>query len=157
MNVSGLAPNSLLALSSLLKSGGSSAADAFAPAQGSANSAGGAPAAKSILPPGGAMQLSLDALLALQAEEEQQPTAIKEMSAEDKFLEEARKSPMQRMREQVLDELGLSEDALAQMSPEERRSAEDKIREMIEEKLRQAMNADAAPPESNAAMLQTLL
>jgi hypothetical protein len=63
---------------------------------------------------------------------------------------------MERMREQILQELGLTEDSLAQMSPEDRRIAEDKIRQMIEEKIRQAMNAGDAPPESNAAMLEQI-
>lgn len=107
----------------------------------------------SILPASGVLQLSLDALLTLQVEAPKAP-AITALTAEEKFLAEAQKTPMERMREQVLDDLGLSEGALAQMSPEERRAAEDRIREMIEEKIRQAMGATDAPAETNADMLQ---
>jgi hypothetical protein len=42
------------------------------------------------------------------------------------------------------------------MSPEDRRIAEDRIRQMIEEKIRQAMNGGDAPAESNAAMIEQL-
>jgi pyrroline-5-carboxylate reductase len=78
------------------------------------------------------------------------------MSATQKFLKEAQKTPMERMREQVLGALGLTEEALAQMSRDERRSAEDKIREMIEEKIRQGMNGGDKSPGSNAEMMEQI-
>lgn len=110
----------------------------------------------SILPSSSAVQLSFDNIIALQSLIEEKPAQLTEMSATEKFLAESRKTPMERMREQILEELGLSEEALAQMSPEDRRIAEDKIRQMIEEKIRQAMNAGDAPAESNAAMIEQL-
>jgi hypothetical protein len=42
------------------------------------------------------------------------------------------------------------------MSPEERRATEDKIREMIEEKFRQAAGADSDAPDSNASMIEVV-
>ena len=129
-------------------------ANAFTPA-GLArpeNSAG----AKSILPSSQTQPLSFESVLALQRLDEP-VQEISAPSAEDLFLAEARKSPMERMREQVMGALGVTEEALAQMSPEERRAMEDKIREMIEEKLRQAMKGNDGAPASNSEMLQSLM
>jgi hypothetical protein len=42
------------------------------------------------------------------------------------------------------------------MPPDERRAMEDRIREMIEAKVREAHNAGKAPPDSNADMPQSL-
>jgi hypothetical protein len=108
-----------------------------------------------ILPISAVQPLSFESILTLQTLDEPDP-AIEAPSATDIFLEEARKDPIERMREQVIEELGLTEESLAQMSPEERRAAEDKIREMIEEKLRQAMGADDEPAASNGEMLERL-
>src|SRR5690606_31980179 len=83
-------------------------------AQRPANSAG--PPA-TILPMGATMTLSFEAILNLQSLDEPAPEKLTEPSAEEKFLEEARKSPIERMREQILEELGLTEEAIAQMSP----------------------------------------
>ncbi|GAM98389.1 hypothetical protein U91I_02022 [alpha proteobacterium U9-1i] len=117
-----------------------------------ANSAG----ALSILPASQATPLSFETVLALQRLDEP-PTTISAPSATDIFLEEARKTPMERMREQILEQLGLSEADLAQMSPEERRATEDTIRQLIQEKFRQAMGGEDQPAETNTeAMLKTL-
>lgn len=116
----------------------------------SANSAG----SQSILPSSSIGSLSFETVLSLQALDEPKP--IEAPSATDIFLEEAQKHPMERLREQIMKELGVSEESLAQMPPEEKRAMEDKIRQMIEEKLRQGMNAGDAPPSTNAEMLQQL-
>lgn len=103
-----------------------------------------------ILPMGATMTLSFETIINLQAQEEAQtreelgPVKLEEPSAEEKFLEEARKSPIERMREHAMRELGVSEEDLANMSPEERRATEDKIRQLIEEKLREATGVDNA-------------
>ncbi|MEZ6024182.1 MAG: hypothetical protein R3C16_12395 [Hyphomonadaceae bacterium] len=59
------------------------------------------------------------------------------------------------MREQIPEELGLDRrvDRAIAAGGE---AVEDKIRRMIEEKIRQAMGADEAPAASNAATLQTI-
>lgn len=151
MNIGAIGANALLFLNSQAKSRDLTD-PSFAPnTNAAANSAG----PQSILPGRAAPQLSFESILSLQSLVEPE-AEILEMSPTEIFLAEARKTPMERMREQVLDSLGLTEEALAQMSPEERRAAEDKIREMIEEKIRQAMNAGDAPPDSNGAMLRHL-
>lgn len=150
MNIGAIGANALLFLNSQSKPRDLSD-PSFAPnANAAANSAG----PLSILPSSAAVRLSFDNIIALQSLIE--PETPKEMSPTEIFLAEARKTPMERMREQILEELGLTEDALTQMSPEERRIAEDKIREMIEEKIRQAMNAGEPPADSNGAMLSQL-
>lgn len=60
-------------------------------------------------------------------------------SAEDRFLELMDKSPEELMREQILKELGYTEEQLAGMSPEDRLKAEEEIRQLILEKIEQAM------------------
>jgi hypothetical protein len=63
------------------------------------------------------------------------------------------------MRDDILKSLGLTEDDLAKMSPEERAAVEEKIKKMIEEKFRQGMHMDAgaSASETSASDLQTLL
>jgi hypothetical protein len=117
----------------------------------SANPAG----ALSILPSSHAMPLSFETVIALQKIEDDEPATIEPPSPTEIFLEEARKSPIERMREQILEEFGLTEDLLAQLPPEERRAIEDQIREKIEEKFRQANNAGARPG-ANAEMLEAV-
>lgn len=154
MTIGAISTNPLLFLNSRTQNA-DSAANAFAPTRTNdpANSAG----SMSILPSSAAVKLSLENIIALQSLTPEETPKLEEMSATAKFLQEAQKTPVERMREQVLDQLGLSEDALAQMSPEDRRVAEDKIRQMIEEKIRQAMNAGDEAPRSNAAMLQEVV
>jgi len=124
--------------------------------QAQARPANSAAPAATILPLGAALPLSLETVINLQAIEEPKAVERKAPSAADLFLEEARKSPIERMREQILEELGLTEESLAQMSPEERRATEDKISDMIEEKTRKAMGADGEAPSTNAEMIEAV-
>lgn len=153
MNIGAVGANPLLFMAQRAQNA-DSAANAFAPtnANSTANSAG----SLSILPSRPAAPLSFENILALQSLGEPEEPKLEELSATEKFLQEAQKTPMERMREQILEQLGLSEDALAQMSPEDRRVAEDKIRELIEEKIRQAMNGGDNTPSSNAEMIEQL-
>jgi hypothetical protein len=65
---------------------------------------------------------------------------------------------LERMREQVMKELGLTEDDLASMTADEKRVAEDKIREMIEEKLKQGMrNGDGEADNAGQVVLDAAL
>lgn len=105
---------------------------------------------------GATTTLSFETILNLQGQAEPEPVTLKPPSATEIFLEEARKSPIERMREQIMQELGISEEDLGAMSPEERRATEDKIREMIEEKFRQAAGADSDAPDSNASMIDVV-
>lgn len=92
----------------------------------------------------------------LQSLDEPEELQLTAPSATEIFLEEAQKSPIERMREQILAELGFSEESLAQLPPDEKRAMEDKIREMIEEKFRQGMGVDQAGSESNASMISVV-
>jgi hypothetical protein len=110
----------------------------------------------SILPTSSAQALSFESVLQLQRLDEPEPT-IEEPSATEIFLEEAQKHPMERLREQIMKELGISEADLAALPAEERRIMEDRIRQLIEEKLRQGMGVDSAEAGTNAAMLTQFL
>lgn len=54
-------------------------------------------------------------------------------SIEKQFLELANMNPMDRMRAGILKSMGLTEDDLKSMSPQQRQDVEQKIREMIEQ------------------------
>lgn len=153
MNIAALGSASSLLLNSLAKTPGNALAQMSVALPPPVKSAG----SPTILPISSAQPLSFESILQLQSLDKPELEPVAPPTPTEIFLEEARKDPMERMREQVLEELGLTEDGLAQMSPDERRAAEDKIREMIEEKLRQAMGADDEPAASNGEMLEQLL
>jgi hypothetical protein len=153
MNIGALGVNALLYLGSQLLKGDSEDKSFEQSANAAANSAG----PLTILPSRSAVELSFENIIAVQSLSDPAPASLTEMSATEKFLAEAQRSPTERMREQVLHDLGLTEASLAQMPAEERRVAEDKIRQLIEEKIRQAMNTDGQAPNSNSAMLQSLI
>lgn len=157
MNVGSISSSPLLTANSAA-SGGSNGISGFLPTQ---NNTAKSAASATILPSANPVQMSPEMLLMLQGDHtddaaQATPASIEEPSVEDQFLAEARKTPMERMREQILKALGVTEDQLAQMSPEERSAMEDRIREMIEEKIREAHNAGNAAPDSNTEMLQSL-
>lgn len=152
MSIGAIGANALLSILSQPRARDAALPDWQSMLQSPADSAG----QQTILPPSSAPALSFESILALQTEEAPQVSGLEELTATQKFLEEARKSPMERMREQILQQLGLTEESLAQLSPEERQAAEDKIRELIEEKLRQAMGADERPTASNASMIEVV-
>ncbi|MCA6124074.1 hypothetical protein J6500_19565 [Bradyrhizobium sp. WSM 1704] len=54
-------------------------------------------------------------------------------SVEQEFLKYAQMSPMDRMRANILKSMGLSEDDLKNMSPEQRKAVEQKIKDLIEQ------------------------
>ena len=57
-------------------------------------------------------------------------------AVENEFLKWARMSPGERMRANILSSMGLDDDKVAAMSPDDRKKVEDKVREMIEEQIR---------------------
>jgi hypothetical protein len=152
MNIGSVGSISSLLLNSLAKPRGDAPTDMSHALPVRANPAG----PMTILPISNATPLSFESILQLQSLDEPEQATIEPPSATEIFLEEARKDPIERMREQIMEELGISEADLAAMSPEERRATEDKIREMIEEKLRQANGGDDAPAQSNGEMLEQL-
>jgi hypothetical protein len=153
MQIAGLGANPLVSLGARPSA---SVARSFALQNTPANFSAGN--AKS-LPPVQPVALSMDMLLTLQGEQETEDTIaeVQPPSAEELFFKEARKSPMERMREQVMKDLGLTEEALAAMPPEEKRAAEDKIRDMIEEKLKQGMRSDAPAETAGDMVLEAAL
>lgn len=58
--------------------------------------------------------------------------------AVDDFLQLAKKTPAQRMRDAILKSMGLSESDLKTMSPEKRKAVEETIRQKIQEAAEQA-------------------
>lgn len=150
MNIGSVGSISSLLLNSLAKTRSDAPADMSHALTGSANAA----APLTILPSSTAMPLSFESILQLQSLDEPEPATIAAPTPTELFLEEARKDPIERMREQIMEELGISEADLAALPPDERRAMEDKIREMIEEKLRQANGADDGPAQSNGEMIE---
>ena len=119
--------------------------------------------------PNAAPPLSFETILALQSDHAQRDTAAKAQAAaidaakpqtaEEKFLDYAQKSPAERMRDDILKSLGLTEDDLAHMSPEARAAVEDKIKHIVEEKFRQGTHIDAGGSQAQtpAPELQEML
>ena len=56
-------------------------------------------------------------------------------SAEEQFLEIARKSPLERLRDKILEDMKMSEDDVAKMEPEARQAVEDEIKRRMMEAL----------------------
>jgi hypothetical protein len=60
-------------------------------------------------------------------------TATAGQSAEDKFMAYAKMSPADRMRASLLSSMGLTEDQLKNMSPEQQKVVEQKIEDLIKQ------------------------
>jgi hypothetical protein len=60
---------------------------------------------------------------------------IGEMSAKDEFLKFQAMTPAQKMRAMMLAKLGVTEEQLKAMSPEERKKIEDKLKDMIKQQV----------------------
>lgn len=75
-------------------------------------------------------------------------------AAREEFFEYMRMTPAQRMREAILREMGLSEEALESLPPEEREKVEAEIAERI--RARMLLQAEEAA-ESTATALKTAL
>ncbi|MFT3729441.1 MAG: hypothetical protein QM759_16575 [Terricaulis sp.] len=164
MQIGATSASSALLLNLLGASHANAASDAFPSTSDTAKSA----ASVTNLPSSGT-PISFESILALQSDHAERDAAAKAeaeaagpaspQTAEEKFLDYAQKSPAQRMRDDILKSLGLTEDDLAKMTPEERGAVEEKIKKLIEEKFRQGMHADAANSTSQtpATELQELL
>lgn len=66
----------------------------------------------------------------------------KSKSVLEEFKDFMNKSPEELMREQILRELGYTEEELAAMDPKERAKVEAKIKELVEAKIEEAMRED---------------
>lgn len=148
MQIGASSASSALLLNLLGASRANATADAFPSTNDAAKSAGSV----TNLPSSGA-PISFESILALQTDHADRDAAAKAAAdaagpatpttAEEKFLDYAQKSPAERMRDDILKSLGLTEDDLANMSPDERAAVEEKIKKLIEEKFRQGMHVDA--------------
>ena len=76
----------------------------------------------------------------------------KPKTAKDEFLEYARKSPAEKMRDMVLKELGLTEADLQAMSPEQREAIGKKIAEVLKEKMKEAMQKQSTEEGAASAI-----
>ena len=60
--------------------------------------------------------------------------------AEEKFLAYARMTPAEKLRAALLSQLGLTEEEVKAMSPEEQQKVEQKIRDLIEQAAEKQMD-----------------
>ena len=90
-----------------------------------------------------------------QAQEIGQAEPVRETpkSAADKFLDYMNKTPEELMREQILKELGYSEEQLAGMDPQDRAKAEEQIRMRLQEKIEQSMREKGIDASSGKTAL----
>jgi hypothetical protein len=79
---------------------------------------------------------ALDAasMLMLQGGEEADAKPAKP-SAADEFMAYMKKTPEERMRDSILKSMGMTEEELESLPPEQRKAIEDKIKELIKEKV----------------------
>jgi hypothetical protein len=78
-------------------------------------------------------------------EERQRERDEADAATRQSFLDYMHKTPMQRMREAILDELGLTEEQLAAMPPEKRQAIETTIAERIKQRLHLPSSQGATP------------
>ena len=62
-------------------------------------------------------------------------SAVPEKSAKDEFMDYAKLTPAQKMRAAMLAKMGVTEEQLKAMSPEERQKIEDQIKKQIKEQV----------------------
>ncbi|MCR6671903.1 hypothetical protein [Devosia ginsengisoli] len=60
---------------------------------------------------------------------------LRPQSAEEEFLEIAKKSPLERLRDKILEDMKMSEEDIAAMSPEDRQVVEGEIKRRMMEAL----------------------
>jgi TPP-dependent pyruvate/acetoin dehydrogenase alpha subunit len=73
---------------------------------------------------------------------------VQPKTAEEEFLEIARKSPLERLRDKILADMKTSEEALAQMGPEARTAVEDEIKRRMMEALQASKETGAVVDKS---------
>ena len=71
------------------------------------------------------------------------PSPSQPKTAEQEFLEIARKSPLERLRDKILEDMKLSESDLAQMEPDARTAVEDEVKRRMMEALQGSNEAGA--------------
>ena len=104
---------------------------------------------------------SVTLIKSVENQKDSTPVAPHAKTALEELTEYLRKTPEQHMREAVLKEMGLSEESLAALPPEQRATIEktitDKIKEMLLAQNGQTRNQAQAPLPVPAVTLQSLL
>jgi hypothetical protein len=170
MQIGGFGPSASTWLASVGKTAGAEAIELFVPTAKQAKTGqkeqADVAAPRMTLPTVPAAQLGAEALLVLQdparalAQADPSkplPTNLNaepdldslETSAADQFLDYMKKTPEERLRDKILKALGLTEEDVANMSPDERIGLENKIRDIIKETLVKA-EGDSAPEREEA-------
>lgn len=72
------------------------------------------------------------------------------------FREEIEKTPMERLREEIMEALGIDEEDLNAMAPEERRAVEEQIARLIAERLTQTAQASSGQQNEKRTPLDVL-
>jgi hypothetical protein len=90
---------------------------------------------------------------------EEDTTEELDSSAAEEFLQYMQKSPEERLRDRILKALGLTEEDVAAMTPDERMGLENKIREIIKETMVKSGGLEGAEREraGDAAIQQQLM
>lgn len=109
----------------------------------------GSAASNIYLPTAQSGGLPVDAILFLQTQPGE-PLESSAPTAEDVFLEEMKKTPAERLREQILKALGETEESVDAMPAEQQQAFEAKVAELTKEKLREATGAEAAGEATSA-------
>lgn len=117
-------------------------------AAGNSAAAGFADALANSLKVGGDKEEKLSAaeIAAHKAEEKRQAQAAEHQAAAGDLRDYLSKSPAQHLREQVMKELGISEEDLAKMPPEKRKTMEAEINRRVREKLASTEKQRGARP-----------
>jgi hypothetical protein len=84
-------------------------------------------------------------------------SAVPKKDVAEEFLDYAKLSVPERIRKQFLESKGLDEKSLASMSEEERKKIEDEFRELLERKIKEDMNADAAKQTGKTGLIANIL
>jgi hypothetical protein len=164
MQIGGLGLSAAGWLASVGKTVASEGLEAFAPptlrdASGKKEPANPA-ASNTSFPTAPPVNLGVNALLALQEAgpaAQSAPTSLAaeaeaeglETSAADQFLAYMKKSPEERLRDKILKALGVTEEDIANMSPEERLAIEKKVQDIIKETMVKT-DAHGAPEREQA-------
>ncbi len=73
------------------------------------------------------------------------PTKQAEQTAEEKFLDYAKKSPAEKIRDALLKSVGVTEEELKNMTPEQRKEVEQKIADKIKEAMQKQTEKGESP------------
>ena len=75
-------------------------------------------------------------------------TPFQPKTTEEEFLEIAKKSPLERLRDKILEDMKMSEDDVAKMEPEARSAVEEEIKRRMLEALQGTSEAGAVVDKS---------